>query len=114
MNHNATTVVSQFIGDLNNENFSGARNVLHDDFVFEGVLGKREGADLYVKEMSQMKLKYEVLQSFGGGEDVCLWYNIDMNGKKILASGWYHTEAGKIRSFKVVFDPRPLLDSGQK
>lgn len=114
MNHNAITVVSRFIGELNNENFSGARNALHDDFVFEGVLGKREGADLYIKEMSQMKLKYEVLQSFEAGEEVCLWYHINMSGKKILASGWYHTDAGRIRSFKVVFDPRPLLDSGQK
>lgn len=46
MNHNATALVSQFIEDLNNKDFSGARTTLHNDFVFEGVLGRREGADL--------------------------------------------------------------------
>lgn len=61
-----------------------------------------------------MKLKYEVQQSFEAGAEISLWYLIDMGGKKILSSGWYHTDGGRIRSLKVVFDPRPLLDSGQQ
>lgn len=110
MDHNASTLVLQFIDQLNHENFSGAQDCLHEGFVFEGVLGKREGAAVYIKEMAQMKLKYQVQQSFVADKDVSVWYVIDMGGKAILASGWYHTEAGKIRSLKVVFDPRPLLE----
>jgi len=114
MDHKARTIVLQFIDHLNNENFSAAQDCLHDDFVFEGVLGRREGAAVYIREMMQMKLKYQVQQSFEAGTDISLWYMIDMGGKRIPASGWYHTDAGKIRSLKVVFDPRPLLDSGKE
>ena len=32
-----------------------------------------------------------------------------LSGVKLFASGWYHVEDGKIRSLKVVFDPRPVL-----
>ncbi|MBZ4188544.1 nuclear transport factor 2 family protein [Niabella beijingensis] len=110
MKNQATALVLRFIEALNAENFPDARVCLREDFVFEGVLGKREGADLYIKEMTQMKLKYQVQQAFAAGEDVCLWYEIDMGGKMVLASGWYHTENGKILSLKVVFDPRPLLE----
>lgn len=110
MDHKATATVLQFIERLNGENFEGAGDCLYDGFVFEGVLGKREGAALYIREMAQMKLKYQVQQAFAADEDVCLWYEIGMGGKTVLASGWYHTEGGKIHSLKVVFDPRALLE----
>jgi hypothetical protein len=44
-------------------------------------------------------------------DDVCLFYNITIRGINIFSSGWYVVKNGKISSFKVIFDPRPLLDS---
>ena len=52
---------------------------------------------------------------FADGNDVCLWYDITMGpGLDILSSGWYKTEDGKISSFKVIFDPRRVLEQSKK
>jgi len=34
-----------------------------------------------------------------------------MSGATLFTCGWYQVEDGKIRSLKVVFDPRPVLDT---
>jgi hypothetical protein len=62
-----------------------------DDMTFDGVL------------------KYHINKPFENENDVCLLYDLDMQGKTIFGCGWYHVEDGKIHSLKVVFDPRPLL-----
>lgn len=101
----------QFIQYLNEENFDMAERCLDPNFKFIGVLGKREGASVYITDMKQMKFKYEILKTFTAGEDTCLWYSIDMGEKTVEASGWYHIKDGKIHSLKVLFDPRPLLNN---
>jgi limonene-1,2-epoxide hydrolase len=103
------TVLS-FIKALNEEDFDGARKYTNDDLQFIGVMGTRNGADAYFNDMAKMKLKYDVQKAFADGTDVCLWYDIDMDGQKIFSSGWYHIENHKIAWFKVLFDPRPLLE----
>jgi len=107
------TVLS-FIKALNSEDFESARNFVDDDFKFIGVLGTRDGAEPYFNDMKKMKLKYEIKKIFVDNEDVCLFYDIDMSGKKLFSSGWYHIEHGKITWFKVIFDPRPVLDASGK
>ncbi|MBV8327810.1 nuclear transport factor 2 family protein [Chryseobacterium sp.] len=109
MEQTADNAAALFIQSLNEENFDKAETFLDPDFVFEGVLGRRETSAVYIKDMEQMKFKYQVLQSFTAGEDVCYWYNINMGEKTILASGWYHIKGQKILSLKVIFDPRPLF-----
>ena len=104
-----TELVKEFIECLNREAFDEAQHYLYEGFVFEGVLGRREGAQVYIKEMKQLKLKYRILQVFEAADAICLWYTIDMAGKPVLASGWYHINNGQIHSLKVLFDPRPLL-----
>jgi hypothetical protein len=32
----------------------------------------------------------------------------------LFGCGWYHVEQGKISSLRVVFDPRPLVESSVK
>jgi limonene-1,2-epoxide hydrolase len=103
------TVLS-FIKALNEEDFDSARKYTDDDLQFIGVMGTRNGADAYFNDMAKMKLKYDVQKAFAEGNDVCLWYDIDMGGRKIFSSGWYHIEHHKIAWFKVLFDPRPLLE----
>jgi hypothetical protein len=59
--------------------------------------------------MEKMRLKYDVKKVFADGNDVCLWYEVTLSGTAVLTAGWYHLEAGRINSLKVVFDPRPVL-----
>lgn len=105
----ALDVVLAFIKGLNDEDFKAARECVADDMIFEGVLGTRNGAEAYFNDMERMKLKYEIKMSFQNGNDVALMYNIEMSGENIFCAGWYKVKDGKIKSMKVVFDPRPLL-----
>ncbi|WP_421943484.1 nuclear transport factor 2 family protein [Pedobacter sp.] len=107
--HNNKVVVNDFINALNKEDFDTARQQLADDVTFKGVMGERNGADVYIEDMRKMKFKYDVKKSFVNGQDVCLWYDINMGEKTIFSAGWYKLEADKIKSFEVLFDPRPLL-----
>jgi hypothetical protein len=111
MRTSSKETVQLFIQSLNNEDFTSARSYLADEMVFDGVLGSRNGADTYMQDMHKMKFKYQVKKAFEDGNDVCLLYDIDMgSGQNIFTCGWYRVEKGKIKSLKVVFDPRPLLD----
>jgi SnoaL-like protein len=103
-----------FIDALNKEDFKTARNFLADDMKFIGVLGTREGADVYIADMEKMKLKYDIQKTFSDNNDVCLFYNINMSGLKIFSCGWYTVEDNKIKLFKVIFDPRPVLEKAPK
>jgi hypothetical protein len=105
----ASQCVLGFINALNAENFEKARTLVSEDLKFIGVMGTRDGAEAYFKDMEKMKLKYRIKKVFADDNDVCLFYDIDISGKTIFASGWYQTENGRIKSFQVVFDPRPLL-----
>lgn len=98
------------INAINSEDFGRARGFMHADFVFEGVLGTRNGADAYYGDMKNMKLKYDVKKVVADGSDVCVWYDLQIGGKTIAGCGWYHFEDTMIVSLKVLFDPRPLLE----
>lgn len=108
-NQKAKNVVLTFIDALNREDFNTAKNCLSEDMTFEGVLGTRSGADIYIEDMKKMKFKYEVKKAVADEADVALLYNIDMGGTFILTAGWYAVSNGKITGIKVIFDPRPVL-----
>lgn len=103
-----------FINAMNAEDFEAARKYVNDDLKFIGVMGTRDNAETYFNDMAKMKFKYHIKKAFADGNDVCLWYDIDMGGKTIFSSGWYHVEDGKVEWFKVLFDPRPLLEHAPK
>lgn len=106
---NARETVIAFIEAMNAEDFKTARSYADPEIDFIGVMGARHGADAYFKDMEKMKFKYEIKKTFADDNDVCLWYDINMGAKTITSSGWYHLVDGKIREFRVLFDPRPLL-----
>lgn len=56
-----------------------------------------------------MRLKYDVKKVFADGNDVCVFYDVTLSGVKVFTCAWYQVEDSKIRSLKVVFDPRPVL-----
>lgn len=102
-------LVLDFLNALNREEFVEARRMLSDDFQFDGVLGKRDGADAYMGDMKKMKMKYAVKMVFTNGDDIAVVMDLTIAGKTVTNFGWYHVEEDKIRSLKVIFDPRPLL-----
>lgn len=105
----AKYTVMSFLKCLNEEDFDGARKCVDDDLKFDGVMGARSGADAYFNDMKDMKLKYHLLKTFADGTDVCVLYDVTMDGISIFSCGWYQVEHHKIISIRVVFDPRPLL-----
>jgi hypothetical protein len=107
---NAKEVVLALIDAINAQDFQRARTYVSTDMQFEGVLGARDGSEAYFLDMEKMKLKYDVKKAFVDGNDVCLLYELDMSGTIIFGCGWYQVENAKIRSLKVVFDPRPVLE----
>lgn len=109
--NDAKALVLSFIDAINKEDFETAAEYVNDNFTFDGVLGYRDGAEAYFKDMRKMKFKYDVIKAFADGDDVCVLYNIDMgSGEKIFTCGWYRLMYNKLNSLKVVFDPRPVLE----
>jgi limonene-1,2-epoxide hydrolase len=111
---NSKQIVLDFIDAMNGFDYQKAKNYVTDDLSFVGVLGTRDGAEAYFNDMQKMKFHYNILKSFADGNDVCLFYDIDMGGQTIFCCGWYQLQNDKIKSFRVVFDPRPLLEQPKK
>jgi predicted ester cyclase len=107
-------IVLSLLDAINKEDFKKARTYVSDDFKFSGVLGSRNGADAYFKDMEQMKFKYEIKKSFTDGKDACIFYDVTMSGRKIFCCAWYHLKDDKINSLRVVFDPRPVLEASER
>lgn len=103
-------IILRFIDAMNRFDYEEARSFVADDMSFVGVLGTRNGAEAYFSDMQKMRFQYNIVKAFSDGDDVCLIYNINMSGKEIFCFGWYQLQNGKIKSFRVVFDPRPLLE----
>jgi len=110
----AKKVVMACVEAINKGDFQTARRYVSDGMSFVGVLGSRQGADAYFKDMERLRLKYDVRKTFVDGQDVCLLYDLNMSGKTLFCCGWYQVEEGRIRSLRVVFDPRPVLEAASK
>ena len=110
----AKEVVLSFIDNLNKENFDAARECISDGLQFKGVMGSRDSGDAYMKDMEKMRMKYDLKKVFEDGNDVCVFSDITQAGVTFLCCGWYHVKAGKIDTYTVLFDPRPLLALADK
>jgi len=103
------TIVQGFLDALNAEDFDKARTFLNNDMKFIGVMGTRDDADTYIEDMKKMRFKYKIQRLFADEKGVAVFYDINMSKASIFAAGWYEIENGQIKTFKVLFDPRPLL-----
>jgi predicted ester cyclase len=111
---NSKEIVLAFVDALNRGDFDAARKSVADDMKFVGVLGSRDGGDAYFHDMKHMRLKYDVKKAFSDGDDVCLFFDVTMAGVTVLCAGWYQLSNGKIRSYRVIFDPRTVLEAAGK
>ncbi|MCW3091193.1 MAG: nuclear transport factor 2 family protein [Ferruginibacter sp.] len=107
-------VVLAFVQAINDEDFKTAKIYASESMSFMGVLGSRNGSDAYFDDMKKMLLKYDILKVFTDDEDVCLLYNLTMGSVIVYGCGWYKVEDGKVASLRVVFDPRPILQSASE
>lgn len=103
-----------FVDALNRCDFRTARKYVAEDLKFVGALGAREGADAYFRDMERMQLKYDIQKAVAEPDDVCLFYDVTMANVTVFCAGWYQLSNGKIRSFRVIFDPRPVLEAAGK
>lgn len=110
----AKEIVMAFIEAMNKSDYKEARSYVMDDLTFEGVLGKREGAEVYFKDMEKMRFRYHVQKVWADKGDVALFYDINMSGTFVPSFGWYKVEEGKIVSIRVLFDPRSVLQQASK
>jgi limonene-1,2-epoxide hydrolase len=94
---------------LNDGNYEAARRYVSDSMSYVGPFGSHDGAEAYLHEMEQRHLKFDILKIFADNKDVCVLYDITVSGITLFACGWFQVEAGKVKSMRVTFDPRPLL-----
>jgi limonene-1,2-epoxide hydrolase len=111
---NAKEVVMSFVKALNNEDFKTAKSYVSDNMSFLGPLASLDNAEAYFKDMERIRLKFDIKKVFVDGDDVCLLYDFSVGTMTLFGCGWYHVEQGKISSLRVVFDPRPLVESSVK
>jgi limonene-1,2-epoxide hydrolase len=111
---NAKETVLKFITALNKEDIDTAKKYANENLSFIGVLGSRNGAKDYFNDMERIKIKYDIKKAFVDGDDVCILCDYIINNITVFGCGWYHLENGKISSLKAVFDPRPILENGNK
>ena len=102
-------LVLSYVKALNDEDFKVARQHVSDHMIFDGPLASIHGADAIFADLERMRLKYDVMKVFASGNDICVFYDVTLSGVKLFTCGWYQVDDGKIRSLKVVFDPRPVL-----
>ncbi|WP_034258751.1 nuclear transport factor 2 family protein [Aequorivita capsosiphonis] len=103
-----------FLDALNNEDYEAAKECLIPDFKFKGPLGKTQGAEEYLKQMRKIKFKYSIVKIFAHDDEVSVIYDIEMGCKdEITTCGLYLFKNGKIRSLKVFYDPRPVLQNAK-
>jgi len=103
-------IVLHLIEAINREDFATAKALVSSDMKFIGVLGSRDGATAYFQDMEKMKLKYSIKNIIAEGKNVSVLYDVTMNNTTFTAVGWYQVENDQVNWFRVIFDPRPLLE----
>ena len=103
---NAIEVVLSYIKALNSENYSAAAEYLNDGVRIIGSAGESfSKPEEFIDMLRQYRGKYEMKKSFYDGDDVCILYDMAIQGKKVYMSSWYHTLREKIDFIRTIFDP---------
>ena len=102
-------VASRCLEAWTSGDFDGARMFLDEHVVFNGPLGRTEGADAYiagVRGVAQTLQGIEKRRIFGDGEDVCIIYDLLTKSGAIPTAGWYRIRHGVILAVNAFFDAR--------
>ena len=107
----ARTIVTSLLEAINREDFTAARAFLRDDMKYIGVFGSRDGADASLDEVQQRSLKFGIREVIAEGNEVAVFYDLSTSGTTLFAAGWFQIKDGKVILIRVVFDPRPILET---
>lgn len=110
LENRAKELVVYFIESLSNNDLRNARNCVSDDFSYTSPLGSYNRAEPYFKRMEQSPLKFDIKKVFTDGNEVCVFVDVLAGPVTLFACGWYTVEDQKIRSLKLAYDPRPLIE----
>jgi SnoaL-like protein len=118
-NASAKDVVMGYQRALGSNDWAAARRHLRDDMKFKGPLAAYDKPEPYMEDLKKLHhivKGVDMKKIFVDGNDVCLIYDMITNTPAGTAfiSEWYHVEAGKIASVRVVFDPRPFASMWEK
>jgi hypothetical protein len=96
-------------------NLETIRNLLTDDFTFQGPLMTASNADDFIKQLegmgSNMEMQAEIHCLIDDGERVAALYDFRGPHGNISFAEWYWIKRDKISAIKLHYDPRPLLES---
>jgi ketosteroid isomerase-like protein len=107
----ARNIVTNLLEAINREDFAAARAFLRDDMKYIGVFGSRDGADASLDEVQQRSLKFGIREVIAEGNEVAVFYDLSTSGMTLFAAGWFQIKDGKVILIRVVFDPRPILET---
>ena len=116
----AAQVAEDFFDAWTSKDFERARELVHDDVLFEGPIDRFSDADSYLASLRQLAhivTGADKQKVFVDGDDVCVIY--DLKTAPVPSSRtceWYRVRDGKVASVSVVFDARPfapLFEAGQ-
>ena len=108
----AKEIVTEFTEATERRDFQAARIYLKDNVSYVSPLNSFDRAEPYLKynlhlyETGQL-VKFDIKKEFADSNDVCILHELNSQ----LVCVWYHVDDdGKIRSVKVIFDPRAFLE----
>ena len=108
----AARVAEGFFDAWTSMDFARARELVHDDVVFEGPIDAFNDADAYLASLQQLGAIVtgaDKRKVFVDGDDVCVIYDLKtMPVPSSRTCEWYRVRDGRVASVSVVFDARPF------
>ena len=109
----AADIAEKFIKSIAAGEFAAARQLLGNEFSFEGPFDTFSNAEPYLAALQRlhaMVLGVEIKKVFVDGDDVCVLYDLETNGPAgtALICEWMQFRGGKIASVRAVFDAMPF------
>jgi len=109
----AKEIVERYKAAMGRGDFTAARQLLHDDLLFQGPIDTFNRADEYLeasKRLANIIQRIDVKKVFAEGNDVCVLYEMVTNtpaGTAFIVE-WYQVRGEKIGALRAVFDARPF------
>jgi hypothetical protein len=109
----AKEIVERYKAAMGRGDFTAARQLLHDDLLFQGPIDTFNRADEYLeasKRLANIIQGIDVKKVFAEGNDVCVLYEMVTNtpaGTAFIVE-WYQVRGEKIGALRAVFDARPF------
>lgn len=110
---NAKEIVQGYQAKLAEGDWAGARKFMADDLDFVGPFESFHQPEPFLESLKRVHDSVERVDPkhfFVDGDDVCFLYEMVTStpAATTFICEWYRVGGGKIRSIRVVFDPRPF------